>query len=198
MASPPLPPGPVGYGPGYYRWDPLAGMWRNDWDPTRPWDLMGENEGDQRGNPLYDPQHALGASADAGYRELSERARAASPHTNSALALEFARSHPDQLGGRFDSNPDILKLALAAGWQPPAGWQAPGAGTPAGASGTAPTVAPYGGGVGGFDYPAPPPAPMQTVAGIINTTPGRPVTGLAARVLQKKKQPWQQSKWTVA
>jgi hypothetical protein len=121
------PPGPVGVGPGYWRYDANGGQWRDDWDPSRPWDLMGENEGDQR---INEKQGQLGPTAMPTTASIA-RGRAVSPNYNPAIAAAYARLHPN-LGQEFLSageaglnksfNPMIARLLgmpVTTGWAYP-------------------------------------------------------------------------------
>jgi hypothetical protein len=113
------PPGPVGFGPGFWRYDPLAGGWRDDMD-SRGW-FSGENAGDQEG---VAEKFALGASSRAGYSQLSPASRAASP-LNPQIAAAWAALHPTGNTAKINGlnnpsyNPDVWMRALQAGFKPP-------------------------------------------------------------------------------
>jgi hypothetical protein len=68
----------------------------------------------------YDPSIPHISVAD--WAAMQQRAAAAgrldqnSPHNNPQLALQWARAHPGSLGGHFNMNPNILRLAQSLGF----------------------------------------------------------------------------------
>lgn len=108
-------PGPVGFGPGFWRWDAWGGQWRNDWKQADNggWLLSGENgQGAQAG---------ANSAAAPNFQRNPGGHQATSPHFNPALAAQYLKDHPNawqmpaegQLTG--DYNPDIWDLVHGKG-----------------------------------------------------------------------------------